>query len=486
MFSDKYNEESSLTYENGQHAITNNVTGNRYEVALTELKAATKYSYRAYVYVDGNYHYGKIKSFTTHNPEKNISVSTDGYTNKQLNYGFNYNITLNGTTNAYVDDDEDITYGFIYYNKLNGDGTLVKDSLSHAVTATNIHDGEFSAKLDVDGLETWYYRAYVCIGGKYIYGSIEEINAMNVKIETLDATNISFNNATLNATADFGDLEGNDIQVGFVYSDMDENPYYGVNGSKVCTSEYKDGSFSSEITTLNDGTTYYYRAYVTVRNSGRYIYGNVKQAETPFLVETIEQKGAVDLGLSVKWAACNIGAKRPMEYGDYFAWGETKTKGSYTRDNCKTHDVKLNDISGNSEYDAARTTLGNGWRMPTKEEMEELIDKCSWTWKTYNGIEGYVITGKNDKSIFLPAGDLKNDDPEHKWNYYLDIYGDYLYGYGNSYGDYYENYYGASSWYWTSTPVSASYGEIESFGMGGKGIINVYRHIGMCIRPVHD
>ena len=134
----------------------------------------------------------------------------------------------------------------------------------------------------------------------------------------------------------------------------------------------------------------------------------------------------VDLGLSVKWATCNVGANKPEDYGDYFAWGETKpkstynwstykwcrgsydtqtkynTKGSYgTVDNKKT--LELSD-------DAARANWGGAWRMPTDAEFAELREQCTWTWTTQNGVKGYKVTSKsNGNSIFLPAAGCRYD-----------------------------------------------------------------------------
>ena len=111
----------------------------------------------------------------------------------------------------------------------------------------------------------------------------------------------------------------------------------------------------------------------------------------------------VDLGLSVLWATSNVGASSPSDYGDYYAWGETKTKSSYTEGNSKTYNVVMPDISGEPKYDAATANWGEGWRMPTDEELEELIDKCDWQWTTQGGHNGYKVTGPNGNSIFLPA-----------------------------------------------------------------------------------
>lgn len=131
----------------------------------------------------------------------------------------------------------------------------------------------------------------------------------------------------------------------------------------------------------------------------------------------------VSLGLpsGTRWASCNIGATTPDGYGDYFAWGETTPKDTYSTSNYKWY------INGNSsniskynfaystgmikdsidilelEDDAAYVNWGGPWRMPTKEEIDELRTKCTWKWGKNNGIEGYTVTGPNGNSIFLPA-----------------------------------------------------------------------------------
>ena len=112
----------------------------------------------------------------------------------------------------------------------------------------------------------------------------------------------------------------------------------------------------------------------------------------------------VELGLSVKWATCNVGASNPEEYGSYFAWGETSTKSEYTEGNSKTYGKSMGDIGGNSSYDAARANWGGTWRLPTKAEFQELLDNCNSEWTTICGVKGRKFTSKiNGKSIFLPA-----------------------------------------------------------------------------------
>lgn len=126
----------------------------------------------------------------------------------------------------------------------------------------------------------------------------------------------------------------------------------------------------------------------------------------------------VDLGLSVKWATCNVGASKPEDYGFYYAWGEINDDDVYDWQHYDFYNVKTETLKkyytdpmyGYLESptlfmddDVANVKWGGNWRMPTQEELGELMLRCSWEWKTMNGIGGHVITGVNGNSIFLPA-----------------------------------------------------------------------------------
>lgn len=129
----------------------------------------------------------------------------------------------------------------------------------------------------------------------------------------------------------------------------------------------------------------------------------------------------VDIGLSVRWATCNVGARSPDVYGSYFAWGETSAKtdfGSITQNRIRT-DIGTN-ISG-SVYDAAHTNWGGNWRMPTKNEVQELIDNCKWKHVKYNGTDGFCITGPNGRSIFIPAAGYYSEK-ERRTGYFINLW----------------------------------------------------------------
>lgn len=195
--------------------------------------------------------------------------------------------------------------------------------------------------------------------------------------------------------------------------------------------------------------------------------GKSKVAE---ILVTQEESLAVDLGLSVKWASCNVGATSPEEYGDYFAWGETATKSSYTESNSVTYGLSISELEsrgiigsdGNltAAYDAATVNCGSDWRMPTLDEIEELMDKCTWSWTTQNGVNGRKVTGPSGNSIFLPSAGYRFNAS--------------LYDAG-SYGG-----------YWSASPYSDNYACYLYFNSGYYGWSIDNRDYGRVVRPVSE
>lgn len=191
----------------------------------------------------------------------------------------------------------------------------------------------------------------------------------------------------------------------------------------------------------------------------------------------------VDLGLpsGLKWATCNVGATKPEEYGDYFAWGETtgKQSGKTTFDWstykwCNGSQTTMTKYCSSSSYgkvdnktvldaedDAATANWGKGWRMPTLAEFKELRNSCTWTWTTLNGFKGYKVVGTNGNFIFLPAA--------------------------GSYEDKGASRIGAAGTYWTSSlgTVGSSHAFDIDFDYGGCYIDdNDYRFFYQSVRPV--
>ena len=176
--------------------------------------------------------------------------------------------------------------------------------------------------------------------------------------------------------------------------------------------------------------------------------------------EVLVQGVAVDLGLSVKWANCNVGASTPEEYGDYFAWGEVHPKKEYSYN---TYTYGLDPKTLPPHADAATVNWGGAWRMPTDAEWAELINNCTCTWTTQNGVYGKNVTSKiNGNSIFLPAAGIRYDSSLSS---------------AGSYG-----YYWSSSLY-TVDPGGAWIVYFDS-GSVSRGCTYTYRYFELSVRPV--
>ena len=188
------------------------------------------------------------------------------------------------------------------------------------------------------------------------------------------------------------------------------------------------------------------------------------------------------------WAETNIGADAPWEYGYYFWWGDTigykreddawvasdgsSSNFSFDAGNTPTYDKGISTMQSEGwitadsvlvpEHDAAHVHWGGNWRMPTKQELDDLISKCDWTWTTMNGVNVYVVKGKGtyvSASIFLPAAGTGD--------------GTSLYGAG-SFGD-----------YWSSGPHSVNgYAWRLYFDSSDHGTFSNDRYYGQPVRPL--
>ena len=183
----------------------------------------------------------------------------------------------------------------------------------------------------------------------------------------------------------------------------------------------------------SDGSTVETPATVNiVTNNGRYLLANLDyfcntlvfdisggsssvtaQNTQPALQDPgieITEGDAIDLGLSVYWASSNIVVHQQVYGQNYYAWGETSAKNDYTWNTYKFFNGSYftkyysgvdNKLIMDLTDDVANVVKGGNWRMPTKAEMEELLNNCTWEWVTYLGFPGYKVTGRNGNSIFL-------------------------------------------------------------------------------------
>ncbi len=401
---------------------------------ITGLAGNTKYYVRAYATNSTGTVYGEEISFTTTTIP---TVTTNTVTSiKATTLVCGGNVTSDG--NATVTE-----RGLCW-------STSPNPTINGNKTSSGTGTGSFS--ITITGLNentTYYIRAYATNSNGTAYGDTRTAQTQITTIPsvtTANVTSITTNSAVCggNVTSDGYSAE---TAHGVCWS---TSPNPTISNSKT-TDGTGTGSFTSNITGLAEGTTYYVRAYAT--NSKGTAYGEEKSFMTLSMV---------DLGLpsGLKWATCNVGATSPEDYGNYYAWGETTTKASYDGSNSVTYNQQISDFSGNATYDAARANWGSTWRMPTKAEMEELENNCTWTWTTQNGVNGYRVTGPNGNSIFLPAA-----------------------GYCRGSSRYYV---GERGYYWSSTPdesdtITAFYLHFDCFN---HNVTWSSRSCGHTVRPV--
>lgn len=209
--------------------------------------------------------------------------------------------------------------------------------------------------------------------------------------------------------------------------------------------------YTVNIGNLYSGTKYYYRAYVKLLDHT--FYSSIQSFTTlgndnkPKVDGYLNGHSYVDLGLpsGLKWATCNVGASSPSDDGDYFAWGETQAKSSYSWSTYKWSDngssssfTKYTKSSGlttlESSDDAATQNWGDGWRMPTLDEYNELLNNTTNEWTTLNGVKGRKFTSKtNGAFVFFPAAGYRNDD-------YLSYHGSYGFYWSSSLFSSYDDY----------------------------------------------
>ena len=309
--------------------------------------------------------------------------------------------------------------GFTFKNNLSeGSITISNVQITEATKSAELNCG------DVD-MANWAWTATAT--GAYNFGNTGTIakgataSAEDVQFLFPAATrnyDISFSiayesNEAEERTATISDVN---LEMGKSY-----NINLVVNDKDVVTEEYAIEFFVTEVKDWGDDIEL--DATINEKAENPETPENPENPENPGVLSGVENGHKwVDLGLSVKWATCNVGASAPEEYGDYFAWGEVEPKEYYewsTYKYCNGSSSTLTKYCDKSSYgnngftdnktvldpedDATHVNWGSAWRMPTKAERDELVDNCTWTWTTQNGVNGYKVTGPNGNSIFLPA-----------------------------------------------------------------------------------
>lgn len=236
--------------------------------------------------------------------------------------------------------------------------------------------------------------------------------------------------------------------------------------------------------TLGTSESEYVQAYVVDMITGKRaseIVTFYADLELPINCPDEHHPHAIDLGLpsGQLWACCNVGTDTPTGYGGLYAWGETTTKETYYQENYKYYRfeknkriiTKYNGTDGNTELDAgddaATVHMGTTWRMPTKDEAVELLNKCTWKWIGGHQIRGMLVKGPNGNYLFMPAGGSI----------------EYTFSYSSSFKP------GTHVAYWTNTlhsDVNYNYCAyvLAQNGYGKMIVPGTYRYVGKSIRGV--
>lgn len=294
-------------------------------------------------------------------------------------------------------------------------------------------------------------------------------------IRTSAATSVTTNTLEASVSVDFASNVRSLSQtpeVGVCVSSTSTTPTYADEHYRL---GFSVSSYDFTLFELDPGTTYYYRAYVKLGDD--VFYGNVKSimtfGEKPSIPSyTINGHKFVDLGLpsGLLWAKTNVGASSFTDDGDYFAWGETSPKSTYSWDtykwgyNLSKYNYSDGKTTLDAEDDAATVNWGAPCRMPDSSDFQELYDKCDWSWKSnYNGASGYLVTGPNGNTIFLRASGGRNDDG--------------LY------------YHGSRGLYWSRSLFSGNTGCARNLDFYSGDVYPTYvnyRYNGFSVRPVAE
>lgn len=422
-------EESTI--ENSKIVVPGTTAA--YSVVLKNLESGTTYYIRSYATNSKGTGYGEVAEFTTAVDigETTVSDITD----------------IDASASAEILTTSDhlaITEKGFCYSSVNAVPTVADTK-----KVSSKQGNDIAANLTGLTANTKYYIcAYVVNEKGTYYGAVSEFTTQEgVTIGNTFVSDITQTSATASAEI-LSDAGREILEKGICYSATNSDPTYA---DKHVTSVAEGSLIAAAIEGLSSNLKCYVRGYV--KNARGYHYGKV----TSFVTPSEKAGEPIDLGLSVKWASWNVGASSVEEYGGLYGWGDPTGTATGNGPGVSAG----GEISG-TEYDIAQAKWGDSWRMPTKDEMEELVSKCTRVSATRNGISGVDITGPNGNTIFLPNGGSRN-------------------------GTTIENQ-GLSSMYWSGSGALFSYGYTDKayYMTAGSRVDAYYCSSGYSVRPVSD
>lgn len=330
---------------------------------------------------------------------------------------------------GYSSGTKDVPIGTIHHKK--DDGAWKQGENHHINGTTQYYEETFTdLKAGRHGFRCIVYPS-LYIG----HPLLQQYYGFKSAISYIDISPVFMSELSLQSTTRQDDLILASVKIKLDFlSEMDKTVMQHSDDYGVCIIQDGKKDFYSAKDPENSGNEFYitlnlpsddfkeigdnsYKYYGDLRFSVYYTSNGYQQIRDERELDIIhtEDDRWVDLGLpsGILWAAYNVGASSPEEYGGYYAWGETEEKSSYTWKNYNLESFNGYEISGTS-YDVAHVQWGGGARMPTFAEVKELVNNCTFMYGTYNGVKGDYVTGPNGNSIFLPFAGFKSIELEYE------------------------------------------------------------------------
>ena len=384
-----------------------------YSATLSSLSSSTSYNYVVVAMVDDVELVTEVKSFKTltimasvtaeASDIKCISATISGRLSVQSEGSFSKSAVL-------------------YYSKTANTLDGLKSNGTRK-TLTLGADGSYTAALSSLSSSTSYNFVVVAkVDDVEFVTEVKSFKTLTIQASvTAEASAIKCKSATISGNLNF-QSEGSFSKSAVLYYSSSESTLEGLksNGTGKTLTLGADGSYTAALSSLSSSTSYNFVVVAKV--------DDVEFVSVTSNFSTLDPpSGSVDLGLSVFWATCNLGASKPTEYGGYYQWAGIEdvsdTGICLEFKNCPYH-TGYDRESGWTKYskgdyktllepmdDAATVALGGKWRIPTSAEWFELIMNCSWTWTTIDRVKGYKVqskkSGYTDNWIFLPAAGVR-------------------------------------------------------------------------------
>lgn len=324
--------------------------------ALSGLDYGAEYSYIACIKLYDKVFYGDVRTFAT------VDIDADVITGDAMSIA-EYTATLTGSLADRADDR--FNKGIYFFYSPSASDVHSLKNLGIKVRADYLGNGQYEAQVQnlVPGLE-YHYVAYFRVFDAEFFGEVKTFTskAVQATVSATGAVDVSYHKATLAGVVDSVSNLALETTVWFMWA---SDPNAVDSGTRV-SSSLSGSSFTAQVSGLESGKTYYYKACVTVAGF------EFRSPVASFTTRT-PPAGSVDLGLSVCWSSCNYGADKSSKPGTFLNW------------------------SG-----AVAAAVSEGMALPTYAQLDELRKNCKWIWTMQDDVPGYLVQGKNGNSIFLP------------------------------------------------------------------------------------